>query len=108
VCVLGGGTAADPNTGLLYINTSEGGSIGYLEKREEGLDYGRGTAGSTQTYNRPSLSGPGAYFTFSASFTNAEGDTITMPYLRPPWGRLIAVDANNRRDRLADAAGRER
>jgi len=33
--------------------------------------------------------------TFSASFTNAEGDTITMPCLRPPWGRLIALDATN-------------
>ncbi|MDB5690327.1 MAG: quinoprotein glucose dehydrogenase [Sphingomonas bacterium] len=91
---LWGGTAADPNTGLLYINTSEGGSIGFIEKRKAGADYGRGTANSNQTYDRASLSGPGAYTSFSASYKGADGRAITLPCIRPPWGRLIAVDAN--------------
>jgi len=91
---LWGGTAADPATGLLYINTSEGGSIGYMERRRPGADYGRGTAGSDQTYDRANLSGPGAYASFSASYKDAAGKSVTLPCIRPPWGRLIAVDAN--------------
>ena len=91
---LWGGTAADPRTGYLYINTSEGGAIGYIEKRKPGLDYGRGEEGSPQPYDRASLSGPGAYSSFSASFKDANGRPVSLPCIRPPWGRLIAVDAN--------------
>jgi quinoprotein glucose dehydrogenase len=90
-----GGTAADPRTGILFINTSEGGSIGFTEKRKEGEDYGRGTQGSTQPYDRASLSGPGAYTSFSARFKAADGRMVTMPCIRPPWGRLLAIDANS-------------
>ncbi len=89
-----GGSAADPNTGMIYINTSEGGSIGWTEKRKEGLDYGRGTAGSNQTYDRANLTGPGAYASFAASYKDASGKTVSLPCIRPPWGRLIAVDGN--------------
>jgi len=89
-----GGSAADPNTGMIYINTSEGGSIGYIEKRKEGRDYGRGTAGSNQTYDRANLAGPGAYASFTASYKDENGRTVSLPCIRPPWGRLIAVNAN--------------
>ncbi|HEY1125118.1 MAG TPA: PQQ-binding-like beta-propeller repeat protein [Sphingobium sp.] len=89
-----GGSAADPNTGMIYVNTSEGGAIGWTEKRKPGLDYGRGTAGSNQTYDRANLTGPGAYAAFSASYKDAEGKTHNFPCIRPPWGRLIAVDGN--------------
>jgi quinoprotein glucose dehydrogenase len=89
-----GGTAADPRTGLLFINTSEGGSIGFMEKRKQGADYGRGTQGSTQPYDRASLSGPGAYTSFSARSRTPDGRHATMPCIRPPWGRLLAVDAS--------------
>jgi len=89
-----GGAAADPRSGLIFINTSEGGSIGFIEKRKQGADYGRGTQGSTQKYDRASLSGPGAYSSFSAGFKGPDGRTVTLPCIRPPWGRLLAVDAN--------------
>jgi quinoprotein glucose dehydrogenase len=89
-----GGSAADPRTGMIYINTSEGGSIGWIEKRKAGENYGRGTEGTTQTYDRGNLSGPGAYASFSASYTDADGKKVTLPCIRPPWGRLIAVDGN--------------
>jgi glucose dehydrogenase len=89
-----GGTAADPKSGYLFVNTSEGGSIGYIEKRKPGLDYGRGTQGSTSPYDRASLSGPGAYSSFTASFKDESGRTINLPCIRPPWGRLFAVNAN--------------
>lgn len=89
-----GGTAADPRSGFLFINTTEGGSIGFIERRKPGLDYGRGTQGSTQLYDRASLSGPGAYSSFSASYRDENGRSITLPCIRPPWGRLFAIDAN--------------
>lgn len=89
-----GGSAADPNRGIVYINTSESGSIGWIEKREEGGDYGRGTADSSQLYDRGSLAGPGAYSSFSASFETEDGRQVNLPCIRPPWGRLHAVDGN--------------
>ncbi len=90
-----GGSAADPNTGLVYVNISDGGSIGWMEKRKPGLDYGRGTDGSNQTYDRANMSGPGAYASFAASYKDETGKTVNLPCIRPPWGRLIAVDANS-------------
>lgn len=89
-----GGSAADPRSGMIYLNVSEGGAIGWTEKRKEGLDYGRGTAGSSQTYDRANLTGPGAYASFSASYTDETGKQVTLPCIRPPWGRLVAVDGN--------------
>src|SRR5690606_9222474 len=89
-----GGSAADPKTGYIFINVSEGGSIGFVEKRKGGADYGRGTAGSTQLYDRASLTGPGAYSLFQESYTDAGGRKISMLCIRPPWGQLIAVDGN--------------
>jgi quinoprotein glucose dehydrogenase len=89
-----GGTAADPRSGYLFVNTTEGGSIGFIEKRKPDGRYGRGTEGSTQPYDRASLSGPGAYASFSASFKREDGRTVNLPCIRPPWGRLLAVNAN--------------
>jgi quinoprotein glucose dehydrogenase len=89
-----GGTAADPNSGYLFINTSEGGSIGFIERRKSAEDYGRGTEGSTQLYDRGRLSGPGAYSSFSADFDDEDGRLIRLPSIRPPWGRLFAIHAH--------------
>ncbi|WP_126174043.1 PQQ-binding-like beta-propeller repeat protein [Altericroceibacterium xinjiangense] len=89
-----GGSAADPAKGLVFVNTSEGGSIGWIEKRDPKGDYGRGTTNSNQLYDRGSLQGPGAYSSFSASYTEKDGRKVTLPCIKPPWGRLIAVDAN--------------
>ncbi|MFO1409948.1 MAG: PQQ-binding-like beta-propeller repeat protein, partial [Steroidobacteraceae bacterium] len=88
-----GGTAADPKQGLLFVNTTESASIGFMERRKAEGDYGRGTQGSTQPYDRASLGGPGAYSSFSASYVDTDGRRITLPCLRPPWGRLFAVNA---------------
>ena len=91
---LWGGTAVDPRSGMLFINTSEGGSIGYMETRKPGVNYGRGDENSPQTYDRANLSAPGAYQSFSAKYTDASGKTVSLPCIRPPWGRLIAVNGN--------------
>lgn len=90
-----GGSASDPHRGIIYLNTSESGSIGWIEKRNPEGDYGRGTDASTQVYDRGSLAGPGAYSSFSAPFVAADGSKATLPCIRPPWGRLLAVDGNS-------------
>ena len=89
-----GGSAADPIKGLIFLNTSESGSIGWIEKRKEEGDYGRGTQNSNQIYDRGSLIGPGAYSGFNANFKTADGRDVNLPCIRPPWGRLIAVNGN--------------
>ena len=89
-----GGSAVDPTRGLVFVNVSESGSIGWIEERKPDGDYGRGTADSYQLYDRGSLVGPGAYSSFSASFTTEDGRSVNLPCIRPPWGRLVAVDAN--------------
>ena len=66
-----GRQAADPTKGMVYVNTSEGGSIGWIEKRDPKGNYGRGDENSPQPYDRGSLIGPGAYSGFNASFTDA-------------------------------------
>ena len=90
-----GGSAADPRSGVVFVNTSESGSIGWIEKRDPKGNYGRGTDTSTQPYDRGSLIGPGAYSSFSASFSGPDGREVTLPCIRPPWGRLLAVDAGS-------------
>jgi quinoprotein glucose dehydrogenase len=94
-----GGSAADPARGIVYINTSESGSIGWIEERKPDGDYGRGTQGSNQMYDRGSLQGPGAYSSFSAPVGGYDADHkpvgAMLPCIRPPWGRLLAVDANS-------------
>lgn len=89
-----GGSAADPERGIVYINTSESGSIGWIEARDPEGDYGRGTTDSNQLYDRGSLQGPGAYSSFSATYKDPGGNSVNLPCIRPPWGRLHAVDGN--------------
>ena len=90
-----GGPAADPRTGYVFVNTHDSSFVGWMETRQPDKNYGRATAGSTQPYDRGSVNGPGPYFTFSASFKDASGRTLeNLPCQRPPWSRLVAVNAN--------------
>ena len=79
-----GGTAADPTTGYVYVQTHDSALSGWIEKKVEGGNYGSGN-GSPQPYDRGSINGPGPYNGFSA---------MGMPCQKPPWGRLFAVNAN--------------
>jgi len=90
-----GGVAVDPTTGYVFVQTHDMSLIGWLEKKKAGLVYGRGNEGSTQIYDRGSISGPGPYFSFSATMKDANGKVIgTWPCQKPPWGRLYAINAN--------------
>jgi glucose dehydrogenase len=90
-----GGVAADRQRGIVYMHTHDTSLVGWIEERKPGRNYGRGVAGTTIPYDRGSVNGPGPYFTFSARAVNDEGEPLgTLPCYRPPWSRLVAVDAN--------------
>jgi glucose dehydrogenase len=89
-----GGPAADPRTGLVYVNAHDTSLVGWVEKRKPGLNYGRGVEGTTQPYDRASVNGPGPYFGFTAQYRSPDGRTANLPCWRPPWGKLVAVNAN--------------
>jgi quinoprotein glucose dehydrogenase len=68
---------------------------GWIEKKKPGGNYGRGTEGSNQPYDRASVDGPGPYHGFSATVKDASGHVLgTWPCQKPPWARLVAVNAN--------------
>jgi len=90
-----GGATVDPTTGYVYVNAQETSLIGWIEKKKPGLNYGRGTEGSDQPYDRASVNGPGPYAGFNAPLKDANGDTVGMlPCWKGPWGHLVAVNAN--------------
>jgi glucose dehydrogenase len=90
-----GGATADPTTGFVYVNAHDTSLVGWIERKRPGLNYGNGTAGSTIPFDRGSVNGAGPYFTFSAPLKDSTGRTIAnLPCQRPPWARLVAVNAN--------------
>ena len=89
-----GGPAYDPTRDLVIVNAAETSLVGWIEKKKPGLNYGRGTEGATQLYDRASISGPGPYAGFNAQVKDKDGNMIGMwPCQRPPWARLVAVNA---------------
>ena len=89
-----GGVAADPTRGIVYFHTHDTSLVGWIEEKRPGQNYGRGTEGSTIPYDRGSVNGAGPYFTFSAPLTDATGKVLrSLPCYRPPWTRLVALDA---------------
>jgi quinoprotein glucose dehydrogenase len=93
-----GGSALEPGTSMIYVNIHNGPLTGWIEDRNPDLNYGRGTQGSNQPYDRASISGPGPYSGFSAPLggydENGENIGPPTPCVRPPWGELVAVDAS--------------
>jgi quinoprotein glucose dehydrogenase len=90
-----GGAAADPTTGYVYVNAHDTSLVGWIEARRPGVNYGNGVAGTRTPYDRGSVTGAGPYFTFSAPYKDSTGRTLAnLPCQRPPWGRLVAVNAN--------------
>jgi len=66
----------DPTTGYVFVNAHDTSLVGWIEQKRPGLNYGRGTEGSTIPYDRGSVNGAGPYFTFSAPLKDDTGRTI--------------------------------
>ena len=85
-----GGTASDPTMGYVFVNTQDEASIGWIEKTPAGQ---RGNG-----YRRNSIVGPTSRFQWSEG--NPRSGNINnsgahaWPCQKPPWGQLIAVNAN--------------
>jgi glucose dehydrogenase len=89
-----GGTATDPKSGYVYLQTHDDSLVGWMEKTRPGAYYGRGTEGSNQLFDRGSMVGPGPYHSFSVSVKGEDGNLGVWPCQKPPWARLMAVNAN--------------
>ena len=96
-----GGVAADPARGLVFVNTSSEGAIGWLEPNAAdatSAQTGDGARRAHLPYRRTSaVGGPFARFWANdaapASTGNEQtGGSAAWPCQKPPWGELLAVD----------------
>jgi quinoprotein glucose dehydrogenase len=88
-----GGTASDPKLGYIFVNTKDSPLVGWMEDNPRYiLGNPAGNPDGLVPYIRTSP--PGIGF-FNAVVRDADGRTAgNWPCFKPPWGRLIAVNAN--------------
>jgi glucose dehydrogenase len=94
-----GGIAVDPTTGIAFAASHDGALVGWVQDKDPNVTYSFEAVGSKQPYDRASVDGLGPFFTFSAPISgqyDANGRAVgpTAPCQRPPWGKLVAVNAN--------------
>jgi quinoprotein glucose dehydrogenase len=96
-----GGVAADPARGLVFVNTSSEGGIGWLEPNTAdatSAQTGDGARRERLPYRRSSaVGGPLARFWSNDAAPDSTGNeqtggTAAWPCQKPPWGELMAVD----------------
>jgi quinoprotein glucose dehydrogenase len=81
-----GGGSVDPKLGYVFVNTSDYGSIGWIEKRPDG---------SRVPYDQSSVYGNPVASKFWERKVNASGVLLgesSWPCQKPPWGRLTAIN----------------
>ena len=94
-----GGIAIDPTTGFVFAASHDGALVGWVQDKPPNETYSFEAVGSKQPYDRASIGGVGPFFTFSAPLGgqyNERGQGVgpSAPCQRPPWGKLVAVNAN--------------
>ena len=94
-----GGAAADPTTGVVYVNAQDTSLVGWVERKETAESYSFDANDTDQPYDRASVDGKGPFFAFNAPISgqyDAQGRGVgpSAPCYKPPWGELVAVDAN--------------
>jgi glucose dehydrogenase len=92
-----GGTAADPKTGMVYTFVQNDGSIGWMAKPPAGFLDPLLKEPYTNPFERGSEAGPGPYQRFDVRVTGPDGKPVMggrWPCQKPPWGQLVAVNAN--------------
>jgi quinoprotein glucose dehydrogenase len=93
-----GGVAVDPTTGMVYAASHDNALVGWVQDKDPNVTYSFEAVGSKQPYDRASIGGVGPFFTFSAPIGgeyDANGRPVgpSAPCQRPPWGKLVAVNA---------------
>jgi quinoprotein glucose dehydrogenase len=94
-----GGVAIDPTSGTVFVNSHDTSLVGWVQDKDPNVTYSFEAVGSKQPYDRASVGGVGPFFTFSAPLGgqyDANGRPVgpSLPCQRPPWARLMAVNAN--------------
>jgi quinoprotein glucose dehydrogenase len=94
-----GGPAADPTTGIVYVNAHDTSLVGWVEKKDPNVEYSFDAPHSDQPYDRASVNGKGPFFTFQAPLSGKYDDKgrpvgVSLPCYKGPWARLTAIDAN--------------
>jgi quinoprotein glucose dehydrogenase len=93
-----GGMAMDPTTGIFFVNAQNTSLVGWTERKPPGVTYSFEAPNSNHPFDRASVNGIGPFFTFSAPLSgqyNERGQPVgpSLPCQRPPWSRLMAVNA---------------
>jgi quinoprotein glucose dehydrogenase len=105
-----GGMAVDPTKGLIFVNAHNTSLVGWVQKKDPNVTYSFEAVGSKQPYDRASILGVGPFFSFQAPIGgkfDAKGRAVgpTLPCFKPPWARLVAVDANTGKIAWASTLG---
>jgi quinoprotein glucose dehydrogenase len=81
-----GGVASDPKSGFVFVETKDSPLTGWIEKKRDGVRY--------ENANLPYDRINGTTGSFSAPIRDANGRSVDVPCYRPPWSRIIAINAN--------------
>ncbi len=93
-----GGVAVDPTSGLVFATSHDGALVGWVQDKDPNVTYSFEAVGSKQPYDRASINGVGPFFSFNAPLSgqydeNGRAVGPGAPCQRPPWGKLVAVNA---------------
>jgi quinoprotein glucose dehydrogenase len=94
-----GGVAVDPTSGIVFVNSHDTSLVGWVQDKDPNVTYSFEAVGSKQPYDRASIGGVGPFFSFNAPLSgkydeNARPDGPSLPCQKPPWGKLVAVNAS--------------
>ena len=94
-----GGVAIDPTSGFVYVTSHDGSLAGWVQDKDPNVTYSFEAVGSKQPYDRASINGVGPFNGFNAPISGryderGRPDGPSAPCQRPPWGKLVAVNAN--------------
>lgn len=93
-----GGTATDPQSGYVFAFTHDLGSMGWIQVntgRRESRVAGEGEDLPYYFKSLDTAGGGGVYRYFSVEMSDKDGNGDgDWPCQKPPWGRLVAVNAN--------------
>ncbi|HEY7338035.1 MAG TPA: PQQ-binding-like beta-propeller repeat protein [Bryobacteraceae bacterium] len=81
-----GGVASDPKSGYVFVETKDSPLTGWVEKKREGVRY--------ENANLPYDRINGTAGSFSVPIRDTNGRSVNVPCYRPPWSRIVAVNAN--------------
>ena len=93
-----GGVAVDPTTNHFFVNAHDTSLVGWVQDKDPDETYSFEAVGSTQPYDRASVDGVGPFFSFNAPVAGVDEDGralpgASLPCQKPPWAKLVAVDA---------------